>query len=85
MAERGMGKWVVGLAVGAVLTVTGWGTAAVLASKNAEFWRICEDVSGLKTYAVSNDKRITRLEAQYESILGGIVEIKQAIKEINAR
>lgn len=82
---NGTTKWIIGITASIVVAVTGWGVSAVLATKNVQAEKICSDVESLKTYAVSNDKRITRLETQYDNIMSGIAEIKTRLKENSIR
>lgn len=82
---NGSTKWVVGIAVSVVMAIAGWGVTAVLADRVRSLSRVEIDVDGLKNYAVSNDKRITKLEAQYDAIMSGITEIKTTLKEHAAR
>jgi hypothetical protein len=78
---NGTTKWVIGVAASAVLAVAGWGVTAVLASRVSMLMDMDSDVRGLQTYAVSNDKRITRLETQYETIVSGIADLKLLLRE----
>lgn len=77
---NGTTKWVVGLALTVILAVVGWALTGVFAAKAGAQAKIDRDVQYLKDYAVSNDKRITRLETQYESIQSGIDELKSMLR-----
>jgi hypothetical protein len=79
--SNGTTKWVIGVAASAVLAVAGWGVTAVLAARVNMLLQMNDEVKGLQSYAVSNDKRITRLETQYETIVAGIGDVKQLLKE----
>ena len=79
--SSGTAKWVIGIAASILLAGAGWCTSAVLASRVSMLMRIDVDVQGLQVYAVSNDKRITRLETQYETIISGIGEMKQILRD----
>jgi hypothetical protein len=73
---NGTTRFIIGIAASVVLAVAGWGTTAVLATKMGVLNNAVDDVKFLQTYAVSNDKRITTLEAQYGYIIKGIDEVK---------
>ena len=74
-------KWVIGLAVSVVLVVSGWGTAAVLATRNAMLGEVREDTRITRTLATETDRRVYVLEEQYRTIIASLTEIKQQLKE----
>jgi hypothetical protein len=81
IVANGNSKWIIGIAASVVMAMAGWGVTAVLASRVSMLMKMDSDVQGLQTYAVSNDKRITRLETQYENIISGIADVKLLLKE----
>jgi len=76
----GTAKWVVGIALSAALAVGGWGTTAVLATRNAMLSEMRDEVRKTRELADSTDRRVYTLEEQYRSIIASLTEIKDQIR-----
>jgi len=78
---NGTSKWIIGIAVSVAIAVSGWGTTAVLATRNAMLSEMRDEVRKTRELADSTDRRVYTLEEQYRSIMAGISELKSQIKE----
>lgn len=78
---NGTSKWIIGIAVSIALAVGGWGTTAVLATRNAMLSEMRDEVRKTRELADSTDRRVYTLEEQYRSIMAGIAELKTQLKE----
>lgn len=73
-------RWIVGIALSAALAVGGWGTTAVLATRNSMLQEVRDEARKTRELADSTDRRVYTLEEQYRSIISSLTEIKDQIR-----
>lgn len=79
---NGSARWIVGIALSIALAVGGWGTTAVLATRNSMLQEVRDDARSTRELADETDRRVYTLEEQYRSIMASLSEIKDRLKEL---
>lgn len=79
---NGTTRWIVGIAVSIALAVGGWGTTAVLATRNSMLQEVRDEARKTRELADATDRRVYTLEEQYRSIIASLAEIKDRLKDL---